>query len=39
MNFIITGSSGFLGSELLQKLKFDGHNVVELDRVDSVFTI
>lgn len=38
MNFIITGSSGFLGSELLQKLKFDGHNVVGIDRVDSVFT-
>lgn len=38
MNFIITGSSGFLGSELLQKLKFDGHNVVGFDRVDSVFT-
>ena len=38
MKFIVTGSSGFLGSELLQKLKSEKHNVIGFDKAESEFT-
>lgn len=38
MKFIVTGSSGFLGSELLEKLKSENHKVIGFDKVQSEFT-
>ncbi len=39
MNVLITGSSGFIGSHLVDKLLDDGHSVIGIDKVKSPKTI
>lgn len=34
MNILVTGSSGFIGSVLVQRLKDKGHMVIEYDIVN-----
>ena len=37
MNFLITGGSGFVGSNLIKKLKNLNHNILNIDKKESVW--
>lgn len=37
MNFLVTGGSGFIGSHLIEKLRQDGHSVINVDNFDDFY--
>lgn len=38
MNFLVTGGAGFIGSNLIDQLLEDGHNVTNIDNFDSFYS-